>query len=591
MSLATLRSETVRPRAAAQGAVAPHRIRTRLGIAIGLALIIAIFAARCWPSARWDSITADETTHLVHVLNLLHNGDDLAMWELGAPRLPHVLGGMASYAALRDAHIIPDAMDTEAITALVLSGRPRVLVPARLVAIAWGGLLIGLVFWAVARDRGAVPGLIAAGLTSMVPECLAHSAIAASDMPFTASAFLSILCLVRYVEQPSAKRWLGVALAIGLAWAMRHTALVLLMLASVVHLVVTIRNRKERGFASMAEAFASSGLSAVALGLISFAVLWAGDGLETVALSEVAGRASGGLPMRLGPIDVARLPVPTSALSVIKQVRHQNAGHESYLCGEVSQSGWASYFPIAFLMKTPTGLIALLILAAARAKMRKPSAWDAIALACLALLWIMLVRNKVNIGVRYALLTYPLAITFVVRMFEPRALRDRVWTPVVIVATAWFLITSISAHPKYLSSFNEIGGGPKSGWLYLADSNIDWGQDFDALANTLVRLQIREVTTDISTERRMQILGIYATPNPSKQFQSPDVTPPNRRLYDSNGGYLPVYTRYVAVSVSRLLGLYSQNDMSWLRTRKLVERVGDSTFLFDMDMPAHRPLF
>jgi hypothetical protein len=51
---------------------------------------------------------------------------------------------------------------------------------------------------------------------------------------------------------------------------------------------------------------------------------------------------------------------------------------------------------------------------------------------------------------------------------------------------------------------------------------------------------------------------------------------------------LPVYTRYVAVSVSRLLGLYSQNDMSWLWTRRVVSRVGDSIFVFDMDRPADR---
>ena len=54
---------------------------------------------------------------------------------------------------------------------------------------------------------------------------------------------------------------------------------------------------------------------------------------------------------------------------------------------------------------------------------------------------------------------------------------------------------------------------------------------------------------------------------------------------------LPVYTRYVAVSVTRLLGLYSQNDMSWLRTRRLVARVGDSIFLFDMDRPAATPFY
>jgi hypothetical protein len=39
------------------------------------------------------------------------------------------------------------------------------------------------------------------------------------------------------------------------------------------------------------------------------------------------------------------------------------------------------------------------------------------------------------------------------------------------------------------------------------------------------------------------------------------------------------------------MGLYSQNDMSWLRTRKVVARVGDSIFVFDLDAPAEAPFF
>jgi len=196
----------------------------------------------------------------------------------------------------------------------------------------------------------------------------------------------------------------------------------------------------------------------------------------------------------------------------------------------------------------------------------------------------------VNIGVRYALLTFPLAAPWLARLYEGKALRDRVWGPITIAATLWFAAASIGCGSRCLSYFNEIGGGPANGWLYLADSNIDWGQDLDALAATLKRLGIKEVTTDISTERRLVQPGLYVVVNPSRVYQAPAVAPTNRRLYDDDGGYLPVYTRYVAISVSRLLGLYSQNDMTWLWTRKLVTRVNDSIFLFDMDAPADRPL-
>ena len=43
-------------------------------------------------------------------------------------------------------------------------------------------------------------------------------------------------------------------------------------------------------------------------------------------------------------------------------------------------------------------------------------------------------------------------------------------------------LTVLTRHPHYLSYFNELVGGPPRGHLYLADSNIDWGQDLKRLS-------------------------------------------------------------------------------------------------------------
>ncbi|HWE39153.1 MAG TPA: glycosyltransferase family 39 protein [Isosphaeraceae bacterium] len=564
----------------------PGRWRQRLALAI----ILAVFAGRCGWVAVNDSITPDETTHLVHCLHFWMTGDDLGMWELGTPRLPHVLNALPPYLALRLAGRLPiDASKKEeAIAALVLGGSSRVLVPARAMAIGAGMALVLVVGWATGRRRGAVAGLIAGGLVSSVPEVLAHSAIAGSDVPFAAAAFLAIGLLARYAERPSPGRWLAASLGVGLAWAMRHTGLLLIPVAGGVHLVCALRRPRERGAGPAVECLLGSALAGAVLAAVAFLVLWAGDGFGTVSIGGVSARATSlSVPRRVGPVELGGVPVPTSALSVLKQVRHQNAGHEAYFCGAFRQSGWPSYFPVAFLLKTPLGLIALLVLAAAR--LRPRDALDRVGLACLALLWLTLVRSKVNIGVRYALLTYPIVIPWVARLFEGKALRDKVWGPATVAAAVWFVGASAWAHPRYLSYFNEIGGGPGRGWLYLADSNLDWGQDFDALAATLRRLGIKEVTADLSTERRLNEPGLFAVVNPPRDAQVPAVTPIHRRLYDCDGDYIPVYTRYVAVGASRLLGLYSQNDMGWLMTRRLVARVNDSTFLFDMDTPADRP--
>ena len=45
----------------------------------------------------------------------------------------------------------------------------------------------------------------------------------------------------------------------------------------------------------------------------------------------------------------------------------------------------------------------------------------------------------------------------------------------------WQAISVISAYPNLLSYFNEIIGGSRNGYLYVVDSNLDWGQDLKRL--------------------------------------------------------------------------------------------------------------
>ena len=40
----------------------------------------------------------------------------------------------------------------------------------------------------------------------------------------------------------------------------------------------------------------------------------------------------------------------------------------------------------------------------------------------------------------------------------------------------------MSSFPYYLTYFNELVGGAKNGYIYVTDSNLDWGQDLKRLA-------------------------------------------------------------------------------------------------------------
>lgn len=598
-------------------------ILKRLVVVASLLTIALVFSARCLQIAWNDSITVDETTHLMRSLYFWQCGDDVEMWSLGTPRMPHLLNAWPTFQTLRREGILPrDARGmkaAEAIRGAVLSRSHRVLSPARAVATVWGLLLIGLVYWSVARKEGTAIGVVAAGLLSLVPEFIAHSSIAGSDIPFTTLGFLAVFALARYAERPGFARGLAVAIAIGLAWSTRHTAILFLPITAALFLwkaifparsdntiaesthecnlspndptrpKTSLQNSIDRDPSPIYRVLVSM-ISVAAIGAVAFSILWMGDGFQYLSVAKVAEHVTRfDIPRSIGPVDISNLPVPTSLVSLFKQVSHQAQGHEAYFLGEVGTKGWIRYFPLAMLIKTPLGLIVLFVLTAA--VVRPKDSWDALLLITLSLLWITLLKSHVNIGLRYAMLTYPLAVPFVARLFTKESLADRPKRLVTLVAAAAFVVSSFAAQPRCVSYFNELVGGPKNGWMYLVDSNLDWGQDFDALAKTLRELGIKEATIDVCTERALDEPWIFAIRFPHREAQIPASVAPNRRLLSADGSYLPVYTRYVAVSATSLMGLYTQNDMSWLRSRKLIKRVNDSIFLFDMDSPADRPLY
>lgn len=152
----------------------------------------------------------------------------------------------------------------------------------------------------------------------------------------------------------------------------------------------------------------------------------------------------------------------------------------------------------------------------------------------------------------------------------------------------------MSCHPRYLSSFNAIGGGPRLGWLYLANSNIDWCQYVDALGVELKKLGIEEITNmvwGIPQSLAFPGIRIMSADETSRGDPVVSFTPPRRRLYYQDGRYRTIPTRYVAVSVNSMLGLYTGEDFRWLWRQRLVKRVNDSIFIFDMDRLTETPFF
>jgi len=116
-----------------------------------------------------------------------------------------------------------------------------------------------------------------------------------------------------------------------------------------------------------------------------------------------------------------------------------------------------------------------------------------VALALPAAVYLVLAMGfRFNIGYRHLLPLLPLLCIWGGRQATSlwcwRGLR-----PIVLLLFGWYALGTWLVAPHFLSFFNELAGGPKYGYHYLADSNCDWGQDLEELARLCQRLGLQGV--------------------------------------------------------------------------------------------------
>jgi hypothetical protein len=169
--------------------------------------------------------------------------------------------------------------------------------------------------------------------------------------------------------------------------------------------------------------------------------------------------------------------------------------------GERSTSGWWTYFPVAFAIKTPVPTLIALVAALASLTWLRLRGVETALLLWPAIYFLVSLGSALNIGYRHLLPMWPLLWVFVGRLGPGIAgavisLRDErtggrtTWGPRwrprlrvagIVVLAGWLVGSSLAIAPDYLAFFNVLVGGPDAGWRYLVDSNLDWGQELWAL--------------------------------------------------------------------------------------------------------------
>ncbi len=312
----------------------------------------------------------------------------------------------------------------------------QILFPARLVTIALTLSLGGILAFWTRRHFGAASGLLALVLFAFDPNIIAHGRYVTTDLIVTLFSFLACVLWGEALVRPATWRVAAAGAALGLALASKFTALFLLP----VFLILALRRR---------------------------------PGWRPILLVIVSAYVALLIPYLPELIRHPAL-IPHPYVTGLTTVRHEysNGARPAYLLGQISGQGWWYYFPIAYLVKAPAGLLGFLVTAAALIARKRPKVpFQGFAVAVpAAVYWIFCLFSRTDLGIRHLLPAYVLMLPLIAAVAARLAPK---WLTLALAALV--AIESLSIYPDYLAFFNWPSGGPSHGPRYLVDSNIDWG--------------------------------------------------------------------------------------------------------------------
>lgn len=359
-------------------------------------------------------------------------------------------------------------------------------------------LFLGLFayFWAN-RLYGQKAGIFAAFLILLMPNILAHGHLINTDLGLTVFAFISIYFWGKFLKSASWRiGWANLSVAgllLGLAFASKYTSVILI---PIIFLLAVAKLFTDDDFKNWRRYL----LGFFGAGIIGFIIVWASYGFTINLPPQPIGSfsqniqmwASYNIPTVFDGIFAKARPFLFPAdfyKGLVLVVRHALGGHGAYLLGENSNFGWWYYFPVAIFYKTPLAFFAFLALAIGYFKrIRAKLIFDELILIIAPLVYLLIsMSSKADLGVRHVLPIFPFLAVFAAKSINMINFSSlKLWTKNrvkflatvgFIVLVLWYLYSSLSNYPNYLSYFNEAAGGPSNGSKILTDSNLDWGQD------------------------------------------------------------------------------------------------------------------
>src|SRR5215472_10225983 len=354
---------------------------------------------------------------------------------------------------------------------------------------------------------------LAAGIASLFiycldPNILAHSQIIHTDLAFAAFFFVGTYFFWRVLNRLTWTSLLLTTLFFGLAANTKYSYLPILIAWGILGLIKVVSPEPQRCaigkprelYGRQEKAVALAGVLGCILAA-AYVFIWA---LYDFRFSAIPGGILH-LPMAQ---EMPRSPILRGLVSFLLNfelfpeawiygqlfvINHVN--RTAYLLGQYSDDGFWLYFPLAFAVKTP--LPTLLLIAGVIGLWvynRKERSSELFLIVPVVVYFALAVLSRMNIGLRHILPIYPFLFVLiggtVVQLWQSGT---RIKRAAVVLLGLWYLWSSASVYPHYLTFFNEIAGGPKNGHRVLVDSNLDWGQDLPGLKRWMDANRVKKI--------------------------------------------------------------------------------------------------
>ncbi|MEK7791248.1 MAG: glycosyltransferase family 39 protein, partial [Deltaproteobacteria bacterium] len=404
---------------------------------------------------------------------------------------------------------------------------------------------------------GNRPAIFALTLYAFCPNILAHSGLATADLAVTLFFFMSLVGFWQYCQKPN-KKWLTLtAIFVGLTFLSKYTAI---LLFPIFILIAMAHGYHEKNWTPIFPK------RIIAFLFICFFTIWAGYFFETKPLLthipdpqekiEII-KKIGGTPLLKIAEDLP-LPLMTFASSFVSLLHRKSQGINSYLMGEWSRQGFWHYYFLAFAIKNTLPLVLLTILGIVFvAKQNLSFLSRTTLLAPILLFFLITLNDRAQAGIRYFLPIYPFCFLLSAGFSDFLYRKHLVFKIGIVALLGWHILSSLMVFPHYLSYFNEAIGGPKNGYKYLRDSNIDWGQDLKGLAVFVKENKIDEITLAYPWPADPTYYGIPFRKMPESEYKRPQ-----KRIY--------------AISAHII------DATQWAESKKPTAFIGYSIFVYDM---------